>query len=166
MKKIIPRIWIFPVILLVIIFIGLRLSTAIPAITFVKNDLLDMLIYKRNYSYDQKMDMMRKDDYRFSKLVKEIVNEGETLNFRPNEFNHAYDPNIIANFIYPIQLTSSKSGENSFEAIYPDYHFVNEDECTKVYIFDIENLRYSTIECKALFAQKKNYKNIYGLIEK
>lgn len=152
---------------LVIVFIGLRLSTAIPGLKATANDLLDMLIYKRNYTYDQKIEILWKNDYRYSEIVKKILGNNETVNFSIADFGNVLHPDIIANFIYPIRVTNfTKTNDSTFEAIFPGCQYTIEDACVQVYVFNIDKLNYSTIGCNDFFMQQDNYKDAMGLIKK
>ena len=151
---------------MLVIFIGLRLSTVKSGIKVVINDLTEMLIYKRNYTYGQKIETFWRLDYRYSEIVKQIVEKNDTVNFNLEYFGDVLHPKIIANFVYPVQITATTSGTISYDALYPGFQSNLGDKCSTVFLFNIEELNFTKLDCSNYFLHLSDYKDSLGLIKR
>ena len=155
-----------PIILMLVIFVGLRFSTARAGLKVVISDLTDMLIYKRNYTYGQKIETFWRHDYRYSEIVKKLVEKNDTVNFNPENISDVLHPIIVANFVYPIHIVATTSGSISYDALYPGFQSNLGDKCSTVFIFNIEELNYTKLDCSKYFMHLSDYKDSLGLIKR
>lgn len=148
----------------VLLFIVFRLSTVFTAVNVVKNDLINMLWRERDFSYQSKIEKTWRNDYRFAKLVSQILVKGEKI-FLPEVENNIVHPNIIKYFVYPIETTSMiEEDKFSFYGFYPGNNTILDKKCKNVYIFNLDFEQILEIDCRLYLGNKDLYVNSFGVV--
>lgn len=127
-KEKLPK-WTMAVLLIVfIIFLKTRLIPSLRPLMIVRDDLYNMLVLKRNYTYDQKMAELEGSYSQVEEIISHTPND--SVIFVP--INNAFMRHeVIAYFLYPRKILPYKNSKDIAK-----YEFA---DSTKVYVVYFEN---------------------------
>lgn len=159
-------------VLLLVLFGVLRLVTVFQSLNVFKSSMLDILIFKRNYSYDQKMQQLLGFEYVYIWHIAKNTQENDTIYF-PQLPYAGIEKHIALYFLYPRQileddlnlkeLSNEKDGGETYIALIDDFPNL-EISTNKVVIFGDDFTTKDTVYDVKKY-KSANFKGKYGLIK-